>query len=137
MNMEKYIKANEAWDEIEENARKNGEPVPDYIQKAREVATPEKIEAMKVKAAEAVKEWCSDIDKIMREDIEFAESLGSNIPVAVKEGLGMATQNVGERYEPRVILELELAEIKEEDEFEIEPPKQDSKEEIKSNPIVK
>ena len=84
-----------------------------------------------------VKEWCSDIDKIMREDIEFAESLGSNIPVAVKEGLGMATQNVGERYEPRVILELELAEIKEEDEFEIEPPKQDSKEEIKSNPIVK
>ena len=133
--MEKYIKANEAWDEIEENARKNGEPVPDYIQKAREAATPEKIEAMKLKAAEAVKEWRSDIDKIMREDIEFAESLGSNIPVAVKGGLGMATQNVGERYEVRFMLE--LAEIKEEDEFEIEPPKQDSKEEIKSNPIVK
>ena len=130
-------KAKDEWDEIEENARKNGESVPDYIQKAREAVTPEKIEAMKLKAAEAVKEWRSDIDKIMREDIEFAESLGSNIPVAVKEGLGMATQNVGERYEARFMLELELAEIKEEDEFEIEPPKQDSKEEIKSNPIVK
>ena len=127
--------AKDEWDEIEENARKNGEPVPDYVQKAREAATPEKIEAIKLKAAEAVEEWCSDINKIMREDIEFAESLGSNIPTNVKEGLGIKLDNVQEQYKNRFTIE--LPEIKEEEEFEIEQPKQYNKEEIKTNSIVK
>ena len=62
------------WPAIEKKATDNGEPIPEYVTKARKELTPEKIEALKAKGAEAVRQWLSNTKALVEEDFKLAES---------------------------------------------------------------
>lgn len=74
-----YVKqSNGHWETVEEESNKKGVPVPEYVQKAREALTPERIEELKKQAVEAVKQWRANIGALAKEDLELAQSLASN-----------------------------------------------------------
>ena len=75
--------SNEVLDALsnEENkAIENGNPVPEYIGKAREGLSEEKIEALKNQAIEVVKQLRDNLQGLILEDRKLAVQLGAKLP---------------------------------------------------------
>ena len=64
----------------ENKAIENGNPVPEYIGKAREGLSEEKIEALKNQAIEVVKQLRDNLQGLILEDRKLAVQLGAKLP---------------------------------------------------------